>query len=80
MATIEETVFIKQLMLMEDISFGLKEETQVRSGITVTGNQVNSEHLPHKSNLVEFKNFTTAQLIDALITKTGLTPSDIVVP
>lgn len=43
--TQEEIIFIKDVLLAEDIEFGLGEVNQIRNGLTVTGQRVNATHL-----------------------------------
>jgi len=76
MAT-EETIFIKQKILAEDISFGLAEEPQIRNGIAVTGEQVNAKHILYfnTANPTDpFNGKTVTEVLAALIVATGATP------
>ena len=70
----EETVYIKQLLLSEDIKWGTERESQVRSGITVTGEQVSTAVIPVFSNHSGFTNMQLTDLLDKLIQATGITP------
>ena len=69
-----KTVYIKQLLLAEDIKWGTERESQVRSGITVTGERVSTKVIPVYSNHAGFTNMQLSALLDRLITATGITP------
>jgi len=76
MAT-EETIFIKQRVLAEDVIFGLSEEPQIRNGIAVTGEQINAKHLLYfnTTNPTDpFNGKTVTDVLAALIAATGATP------
>ena len=75
MATTEDVVYIKQLILKEDIKWGTSTTTQVRSGILVTGHEVNTSFIPVLlSGHGEFTDMSLSVLLDMLITATGISP------
>ena len=72
MATTEEIVYIKQLLLAEDVKWGIGTETQVRNGIAVNGEMVNSDHILFNSPDSSYHGKTLSVVIQALLTNAGL--------
>lgn len=71
----EEVIFIKQLLLAEDISWGINPESQIRNGITITGQQINSNHILFNKPGSPWHGYKLTDIIDALISQTGITPN-----
>lgn len=71
----DEVIFIKQLILAEDISWGLVPETQVRNGITLTGSKVNATHLLYNNPGTAWHGKSVNDILTALITSTGIVPT-----
>jgi hypothetical protein len=71
----EEVIFIKQLILAEDINFGVNAESQIRNGITITGTQVNSDHILFNKPGNVWHGYPLTDILDAMITQTGITPA-----
>lgn len=69
-----ETILIKQLLLAEDISWGLIPETQVRNGVTVTGFQVNTDSLLFNKPGNAWHGYSVTDILEAIIAQTGIAP------
>lgn len=65
MATAPKAVLIKAKVVAQDIEWGLDQVVQLRNGKRVTGNQVNSAHIPYTSLM------SVATALDKIITKIG---------
>ena len=73
--TLEDIVFIKQLILAEDINWGVGTENQIRNGISVTGNQINSDYILYNNPSSVWHKKTVTEILTALIAQTGITPA-----
>ena len=74
----EQIIFIKQMALAEDLSLGTTTETQVRNGVTLTGEQINAKHLLYLNleNVNDpWNGRTVTDILSALIVSTGITPT-----
>ena len=71
MATTDEVIFIKQLLLAEDIKFGVGNEAQVRNGIAVNGEKVNTDHLIFNSPASPHHGKTLTEILVILLDSTG---------
>ncbi len=71
MAT-EEVVYIKQLILAEDIHWGIGTETQVRNGIVVNGNMVNSSNILFNSPDSPHHGQTVSEVLQLLLDNAGV--------
>jgi len=74
MATTDEVIYIKQKLLAEDLTFGIKAETQVRNGISVTGKQINAEHIIYNDPGSLWHEQSVNDILRALIASTGISP------
>ena len=72
MATADDVVYIKQLLLAEDIKWGIGVETQVRNGIVVNGQKVNSDHIIFNSPDSPHHGKTVSQVLQLLLTNAGV--------
>ena len=70
-----ETIYIKQKILAEDISLGINSEVQVRNGVRVTGEQVNAKHILYNNENSIWHKKSLNDIMTKLIESTGIVPN-----
>ena len=65
-------IFIKTAVVAQDCSFGIGTDAQVRNGVNVNGNKINSDHILYNNPASPYHGKTMSEVITLLIEKTGI--------
>ena len=71
MADTDTKIYIKQIVVAQDVSFGIGTEAQVRNGINVNGDKINSNHIVFNSPDSPYHGKTVTEVLDILLASTG---------